>query len=248
MNSKKIMGNIVAVVIVLIGIILIGIVRNVTGIGRNGGISISGALIIYSPLVVSIYIARFVSRRIQGIGRDGKTTKETDPFKKDEPTPNNKPDDQVLDREVNKKEVEKPLKDKAVHLGNFSVEIPEGNEPVDGYVSINHDTKYSIKLSNSGDRPCDAEVEVDGKLVGTWCIPPGKSIALERPIHDTGDFTFYKFDSSDAQKAGGRTIRAAAKAATGKGSFCKGNKSERLTSPERCQKPLNFNRAGYSSK
>ena len=33
-------------------------------------------------------------------------------------------------------------------------------------------------------------------------IPSGKSIALERPVHDTGHFTFYKFDSPDAQKAG----------------------------------------------
>jgi len=94
MNSKKMLGNIVAVVIVLIGIILMGVVRNATGLGANSGIS--GALIIYSPLVLSFVIARFVSKRIQGVNLDGKDTREADLFKKDELTPNSKPDDQAV--------------------------------------------------------------------------------------------------------------------------------------------------------
>jgi len=131
-----------------------------------------------------------------------KHNKETDHPEKDGLTANNKPGDQLLDKATNEREYENSLKDKAVHLGDFSVEIPEGDEPVDGYVNINHDTKYSIKLSNFGSRPCDAEVEVDGKMVGIWRIASGKSIVLERPVHDTGYFTFYRFDSTDAQKAG----------------------------------------------
>ena len=150
MNTKKIIGNVVAVAIVLIGVILIGAVQAATGL-RSNHVGVLGALIIYSPLAASIFIARFVSKRIQGKGLE------------------RGPDDHVLEKTVNKKGSKKPQKDKAVHLGNFSVEIPEGNEPVNGYVNISHNTKYSIKLSNSGDRPCDTEVEVDGKLVGTWC-------------------------------------------------------------------------------
>lgn len=200
MNTKKIIGNSVAVVILLIGIILMGGIRNATGLGANSGIS--GALIIYSPFLLSIFIARLVTRRIQGISKGSKEIKTTDLLKKGGPAPDSKPDDQGLDREINKKKTEALLTDKAVCLGNFSLEIPEGDEPVDGYVTINHNTKYSIKISNSDDRPCDAKVEVDGKQVGIWRIPSGKSIALERPAHDTGHFTFYKFDSTDAQKAG----------------------------------------------
>ena len=101
-----------------------------------------------------------------------------------------------------RKNGENPKKEKIMRLGYFSVEIPEGNELINGYVDIDHNIKYSIQLSNSGERPCDAEVEVDGKLVGIWRVPSGSHIALERPVHDTGHFTFYRFDSAEAQKAG----------------------------------------------
>lgn len=89
-----------------------------------------------------------------------------------------------------------------MRLGNFSVEIPQGRELNSGYVAIRHNTKYAVKLSNFSDLRCDAEVEIDGKLVGVWRVRSKNSITIERPVHDTGCFTFYKFGTPEAEKAG----------------------------------------------
>ncbi|MCI5188919.1 MAG: hypothetical protein D3905_03765 [Candidatus Electrothrix sp. AS4_5] len=88
-----------------------------------------------------------------------------------------------------------------MRLGNFSVEILKGRELDSGYVAMKHNTKYALRLSNIGDRRCDAEVEIDGKLVGVWRIPSNKHIVIERPTHDTGCFTFYKAETREAKKA-----------------------------------------------
>ncbi len=52
-----------------------------------------------------------------------------------------------------------------MRLGLFAVEIPQGHETNTGYVALEHNTKYSIKLSNLGNVRCDADVDVDGKRV-----------------------------------------------------------------------------------
>ena len=87
-------------------------------------------------------------------------------------------------------------------LGDFSVQIQGGKERVTGYVEMAHNTKYMITLSNDGKLDCDASVEIDGKEVGTWRVYAGKNIRIERPAHDTGQFTFYKLGSSEAGKIG----------------------------------------------
>ncbi len=89
----------------------------------------------------------------------------------------------------------------AMRLGNFSVEIPQGEMLKSGYVAMRHDTKYTVVLSNSGDVRCDAEVEIDGKSVGVWRIQSHDSIVIERPVHDAGCFTFYKIGTREARKA-----------------------------------------------
>lgn len=89
-----------------------------------------------------------------------------------------------------------------MQLGNFKLEIPQGNENNSGYVVLAHNTKYTIKMSNLGERRCDAWVEIDGKPVGGWRLDSEDSMVLERPVHDTGCFTFYQFGTSEAKKAG----------------------------------------------
>lgn len=89
----------------------------------------------------------------------------------------------------------------AMRLGNFSVEIPQGEMLKSGYVAMRHDTKYTVVLSNSGDVRCDAEVEIDGKSVGIWRIQSHDSMVIERPVHDAGCFTFYKIGTREARKA-----------------------------------------------
>ena len=199
MNYKKIIGYVAAIVIVLSGTILMVVVQKTANLGPNSGAL--GALIGYSPFFMSIVLARFVSRRIQGAVKESKDTEKVDLSGKGDSLPDSNATDHELEKSEEKKESKKQQTDQAVYLGNFSVEIPEGNKQVDGYVDIDHNTKYSIKISNAGDRPCDAEVGVDGKQVGIWRLPSGKSVVLERPAHDTGRFTFYKFDSAEAQKA-----------------------------------------------
>ena len=60
---------------------------------------------------------------------------------------------------------------------------------------------YRIKLHNSNNLRCDAQVDLDGKTVGTWRINAHDSITLERPANDNGKFTFYKIGTSEAHSA-----------------------------------------------
>jgi hypothetical protein len=90
-----------------------------------------------------------------------------------------------------------------MQVGNFSVLIPEGRERESGYVQMDHGAQYSLRLGNNDhSKRCDATVLVDGKEVGAWRINAGQSIVLERPVNDTGRFTFYKSDSQSAEQAG----------------------------------------------
>ena len=87
-----------------------------------------------------------------------------------------------------------------MYLNNFSVRIPEGVETQSQYVEMRHRQKYSISLRNNRDVRCDADIVIDGKLVGTWRIEAGESIRLERPADEAKKFTFYKADSEEGQQ------------------------------------------------
>jgi hypothetical protein len=88
-------------------------------------------------------------------------------------------------------------------LKEFAASIPEGKETQDGYVHLAHATQYTIRLQNDSleDR-CDAEVYIDGQLVGIWRVDYKSTATLERPVHDTGRFTFYEVGTPEASKAG----------------------------------------------
>jgi hypothetical protein len=87
-------------------------------------------------------------------------------------------------------------------LNGFSVTILEGKEATDGYVYINHGTKYTILLRNESNRRCDAEVYLDDQQVGIWRIDCNSIAKIERPVHDKGRFTFYQVGTPEALKAG----------------------------------------------
>ena len=87
-------------------------------------------------------------------------------------------------------------------LNGFSVSIPEGKARAEGYVEMLHGTKYTIVMENDTDDECDAEVSIDGQNVGLWRIKAHMNATVERPVHDTGRFTFYQVGSADAEKAG----------------------------------------------
>lgn len=84
----------------------------------------------------------------------------------------------------------------------FEVEIPEGVKLENGYVEMRHNTQYSLILKNHPWVPCDAEVVIDGIHVGTWRIESRGEIRIERPVHDTGHFTFFQVWTEEAEIAG----------------------------------------------
>lgn len=93
-----------------------------------------------------------------------------------------------------------------MRVGNFSVLIPEGVEKDSGHVQMRHDQVYGIRLGNHGSVRCDAEVNVDGKHVGTFQMYSGQVFTLERPSHDTGRFTFYKANSEQGESVGAADV------------------------------------------
>ncbi len=86
-------------------------------------------------------------------------------------------------------------------LNGFSVRIANGVEESSGYVSMRHGQVYQIQLRNNNSRRCDAQIEVDGKVVGVWRLNAYQSSQLEHPAHDEGKFTFYKLGTQEAQSA-----------------------------------------------
>jgi hypothetical protein len=100
-----------------------------------------------------------------------------------------------------------------MRVGNFSVVIPESScASADGYVSLEHGQVYRLRLHNHfTDRRCDATVIIDGKDMGGYRLDRGGCITLERSSHDTGKFTFFRSDSSEAAAAGVANIANASR-------------------------------------
>ncbi len=85
----------------------------------------------------------------------------------------------------------------------FDVEIPEARLRRHGVYEIAHATPYTIVLGNQHpELRCDARVWIDGTPVGTWRVEPASRIRLERPLNDSGRFTFFQLGSAEAARAG----------------------------------------------
>jgi hypothetical protein len=94
-----------------------------------------------------------------------------------------------------------------VSLNGFSVKVPEClSETSENHVVMRHGQQYSLKLSNhhkedKHGKPCDVEVYIDDEFCGSYRIPSGESITLERPEHSNQRFTAYRIDSEEAKIA-----------------------------------------------
>jgi hypothetical protein len=84
----------------------------------------------------------------------------------------------------------------------YDVTVPEGIDLENGYVEMHHNTQYSLILRNHRAIRCDAKVLIDGTHVGTWRIEKNGEIRIERPVHDTGHFTFFTVNTEEARIAG----------------------------------------------
>jgi len=88
-----------------------------------------------------------------------------------------------------------------MYMNSFSARIPEGSEKTSGYVEISHNKQYTIVLRNDHNVRCNAEVNIDGKLMGTFRIAANSTMRLERKPDDDGRFTFYRLGSAEAGKS-----------------------------------------------
>ena len=88
-----------------------------------------------------------------------------------------------------------------MYLNNFSARVTGGNENVSGYIEIAHGKQYTIVLRNDHNVRCNAEVNIDGKLMGTFRIAANSTMRLERKPDDDGRFTFYRLGSAEAGKS-----------------------------------------------
>lgn len=94
-----------------------------------------------------------------------------------------------------------------MRVGNVAVIVQQGREKESGYVHISHGQKYALTLQSYwNNRRCDAQVTIDGKDMGTFRLDAYGKIALERPQHDEGCFTFYASDTEEYAKASGGSV------------------------------------------
>ena len=89
-----------------------------------------------------------------------------------------------------------------IRVAGFAVSIPEGEKTLDDYFLLSHNQNYSITLRNYSSRKCDADLEIDGKDMGTFRVPANSCATFDRPAHDDGRFTFYELMSKEGNSVG----------------------------------------------
>jgi hypothetical protein len=71
-----------------------------------------------------------------------------------------------------------------------------------GDIPLTHETEYAVCVVNRRHARVEASVEIDGKLVGKWLVPPRSSVQIERPVSVNKKFTFLKASAPEAKEAG----------------------------------------------
>jgi hypothetical protein len=88
----------------------------------------------------------------------------------------------------------------------YELIIPEGKETKEGYVILNHNQQYTINLINKSNKNCDAEIYLDGDMVGCYRLSSGQSWVVEHPADSQQRFTFFKSGSNEASIVGESVI------------------------------------------
>src|SRR5437588_410462 len=100
----------------------------------------------------------------------------------------------------------------STNLNGFSVNIIGDNvihfkKGEHNYYAVPHLSEYKIKLSNNRPTRCDAEISIDGDLVGTWRVESFDSITIERPANLNRRFIFVQERSNIAEQVGIRSSK-----------------------------------------
>ena len=89
-----------------------------------------------------------------------------------------------------------------IRVGDFAVSIVEGEKAQGDYFLLDHNQHYSVDLRNYSRLRCDADIEIDGKDMGTFRVKGGHNFTIDRPTHDDGRFTFYELMSKEGNAVG----------------------------------------------
>ncbi len=71
----------------------------------------------------------------------------------------------------------------------------------DATYMIHHGNTYEIGIKNNNSISVSAQIQIDGKTVGTFVIKPYGMSWIERPVNEQRKFTFYRLDSREANDA-----------------------------------------------
>lgn len=98
-----------------------------------------------------------------------------------------------------------------MRVRNYTLIVHGGVERSTGHVEVVDGQPYSLSLINSEPRRCDAELTVDGKVVGTFRLAAHQTLRVEGPPDDPakGKFTAYAAASAAGALVGAGEIAAA---------------------------------------
>lgn len=94
------------------------------------------------------------------------------------------------------------IKGAEMKIGKCEARVIPGVEMASGHVKMTHGTEYSVYVGNGFSEDADAEISVDGKLIGTWRIPAFLNVEIERPANSERKLTFYKSGTAESFHSG----------------------------------------------
>lgn len=76
-------------------------------------------------------------------------------------------------------------------------------ECINGIFYLNHGDEYKICLKNNSlTQKANANIQIDGKSIGTFRLNKNDKIIIERPVDKARKFTFYDVESIEGVKSG----------------------------------------------
>lgn len=87
--------------------------------------------------------------------------------------------------------------------GDYGVKVLSGIELASGLVVMKHNNIYSLRISNYNEKLCcNVDITIDGKEIGKFRVDAFSTINIKRPVHEDGQFTFYRHGSAEANLIG----------------------------------------------